>query len=272
VPWSRVVLHLRILPRGLSLLFGVTTTSHAPLTTGLALLHLAGLALAIWGFGVAVWRFPRLGPVDQVLVAAIAINLLSFTILTPGATPFSARDYSAVLPLSAALAGRMAGKPLLSGKLAPAAAAVLAGYVLSLAAAMSAPATPPSQTHLVRWLLAHHLDYGLGSYRTGNYTTLEAGNRVHVAVVTCGDGRCYPLQWEAQASSYDARRHDATFIVLAAPSPAIDKVFGAPDHVYQVGPLKVLVWHKNLLKDVQPPSAQPGHGAPGHHSLLPGGL
>ena len=272
VPWSRVLLHFRTVRQGLALLFGVTTTSHAPLTTGLALLHLAGLALAIWGFGIALWRFPRLGLVDQVLVAAISINLLAFIFLTPGATPFSARDYSAVLPLSAALAGRMAGKPLLSGKLAPAAAAVLAGYVLSLAAAMTAPATPPSQTHLVRWLLAHHLDYGLGSYRTGNYTTLEAGARVHVAVVTFSDGRYYPLQWEAQASSYDARLHDATFIVQAAPSAAIAQVFGAPDHVYQVGPLKVLVWHKNLLKDVQPPSAPPGPGTPGRHSLLPGGL
>jgi hypothetical protein len=86
--------------------------------------------------------------------------------------------------------------------------------------AVPAPATPPSQTHLVRWLLAHHLDYGLGSYRTGNYTTLEAGTRVHVAVVVFSDGRYYPLQWEAQASSYDARLHDATFIVQAAPSPA----------------------------------------------------
>ena len=272
VPWSRVLLHFRILPNGLKLLFGVTTTSHATLTTGLALLHLAGLALAIWGLGAALWRFPRLGMVDQLLAAAIVINLLAYIFLTPGGLPFSARDYSAVLPLSAALAGRMAGKPLLSGKLAPVAGVVLAGYALSLAAVMSAPATPPSQTHLVRWLLAHHLDYGLGGYGTGNYTTLEAGTRVHVAVVVASDGRVYPLQWEAQASSYDARLHDATFIVQAAPATAVSKVFGTPDHVYRVGPLKVLVWHKNLLKDVQPPSEQPGRGAPGHHSLLPGGL
>jgi hypothetical protein len=166
----------------------------------------------------------------------------------------------------------MAGKPLLSGKLAPVAAAVLAGYVLSLAAVMSAPATPPSHTRLARWLLAHHLHYGLGGYGTGNGTTLATGNRVHVVVVAFSDGRCYPLQLEAQASSYDARLHDATFIVQAAPAATIRKVFGTPDHVYQVGVVKVLVWHKNLLADVQPPSTQPGHGRPGHHSLLPGGL
>ena len=272
VPWPRVLLHLRILPKGLALLFGVSTTSHATLTTALALLHLAGLALAIWAFGIALWRFPRLGLVDQLLVAAILINLIAYIFLTPGGLSFSARDYSAVLPLSAALAGRMAGKPLLSGRLAPVAAAVLAGYVLSLAAVMSGPATPPSHTRLVRWLLAHHLDYGLGGYGTGNGTTLATGNRVHVVVVVFSGGRCYPLQWEAQASGYDARLHDATFIVQAAPAATIRKVFGTPARVYHVGRLKVLVWRKNLLADVQPPSAQPGHGAPGHHALLPGGL
>jgi hypothetical protein len=136
---------------------------------------------------------------------------------------------------------------------------------------MSAPATPPGNTRLVRWLLAHHLDYGLGGYVTGNDTTLATGNRVHVAVVVFSDGRCYPFQWEAQVSSYDARLHDPTFIVQAAPATAISKIFGAPDRVYQVGVFKVLVWHKNLLEDVQPASARPGHGNPGRHGLLSGG-
>ena len=254
VPWSRVLLHLRILPRGLGLLFGVST-SHATLTTGLALLHLVGLGLAIWGLGAALWRFPRLSLVDQLLAAAVLINLLAYTLFTPGALLYSARDYSAVLPLSAALAGRMAGRPLLSGKLAPAAAAVLAGYVLSLAAVMSAPAMPSENARLVRWLLAHHLDYGLGGYGSGNTTTLDAGGRVHVAVVVFSRGRCYPLRWEAHASDYDARLHDATFIVAAVPGTVIRKVFGTPDQVYRVGARTVLVWHKNLLNEVRPASA-----------------
>ena len=121
--------HLKLIPQGLALLFGVTTTSHAALTRGLALLHLAGLGLAVWGVGAALWRFRRLSLVDQLLVAAVLINLLAYILLTPGDLPYSARDYSAVLPLSAALAGRMAGERLLSGRLAPVAVAVLAGYV-----------------------------------------------------------------------------------------------------------------------------------------------
>jgi hypothetical protein len=269
--WPRVLAHLKVIPQGLALLFGASTASHATaVTRGLALLHLAGLGLAIWGVGAALWRFPRLSLVDQLLVAAVLINLLAYILFTPGALPYSVRDYSAVLPLSAALAGRMAGNRLLSARLAPVTAAVLAGYVLSLATVMSAHSTPPRDVHLVRWLLAHHLNYGLGGYGTGNTTTLEAGNRVHVVVVVFDGGRCYPLQWEAQASDYDARLHDATFILQNAPTATIRKVFGAPDHVYHVGGTRVLVWHKNLLTEVQPPSSR--HGAPHHHVLLPGGL
>jgi hypothetical protein len=270
VGWSRVLTHLQVIPRGLALLFGVTTTSHSALASGLALLHLAGLGLAIWGVGAALWRFGRLSLVDQLLVATILINLLSYILFTPGAASYSARDYSAVLPLSAALAGRMLAKQLLSARLAPVAAAVLADYVLSLATAVSAPAAQPRHEHLVNWLLAHHLDYGLGGYGTGNATALATGNRVHVVVVTFSGGRCYPLLWEAQRPDFDARLHDATFIVQAVPTAAIQRAFGTPDHVYRVAGMRVLVWHKNLLRDVQPPSTHPGHGAPGQHSLLMG--
>ena len=271
-PWPQVLTHLKVLPHGLALLFGASTTSHAALARGLALLHLAGVGLAIWGVGAALWRFPRLSFVDQLLVSAVLINLLAYLLLTPGTLPYSARDYSAVLPLSAALAGRMAGRWLLSARLAPVAAAVLAGYVLSLAAVMVAPsAPPPKDARLADWLLAHHLDYGLGAYGTGNALTLYAGGRVHVVVVVFRGGRCYPLQWEAQAPDYEARLHDATFIVQTMPAAAIRRVFGIPDHVYHVGATRVLIWHKNLLTDVQPISSRPGHGAAGRHAL-PGGL
>ncbi len=273
VSWPRLLTHLKVIPHGLALLFGASTASHAAaLAQGLALLHLAGLGLAIWGVGAALWRFRRLSLVDQLLVSTVLINLLAYILFTPGALPYSARDYSAVLPLSAALAGRMVGQRVLSARLAPVTAAVLAGYVLSLATVMSAPAAPPSKARLAHWLLAHHLDYGLGGYGTGNTTTLDMGNQVHVVVVVFDGGRCYPLQWNAQAPAYDARLHDATFLVQAWPAATIRRVFGIPGHVYHVGATTVLVWPKNLLKQVQLPSPGPGHGAPGHHPLLPGGL
>jgi hypothetical protein len=272
VPWPRMLAHVTLLPRGLALLFGARVTSHSALIRGLALLHLTGLGLAAWGVGAALWRFGRLSLVDQLLVGAVLINLLGYILLTPGDLLYSARDYSAVLPLSAALAGRMLGERLLSARLAPVAAAVLAGYLLSLAAVMSAVPAQPRDARLAHWLLAHHLDYGLGAYGTGNALTLYSGDRVHVVVVVFRHGRCYPLQWEAQASGYDARLHDATFIVQATSTAGIRRIFGTPGRIYHVGATRVLVWHKNLLKDIQPPSSRPGRGSPGYPPLLPGGL
>ena len=254
VPWSRMRRHLELIPQGLALLFGVSTTSHVALARGLALLHLAGLTLATWGVGAALWRFPRLGLVDQLLAGGVLINLLAYVLVTPGGVLYSTREYAAVLPLSAALAGRMAGRGLLSPRLAPVTAAILAGYALSLAITMSAPSAPPDNARLAGWLLAHHLDYGLGAYWDGNITTLDAGGRVHVVVVGFRGDRCYPVLLEAQASDYDPRLHDATFIVQTPAVGAIYRVFGTPAHAYRVDGDKVLVWHKNLLKEVQPPA------------------
>jgi hypothetical protein len=271
VPWSRVLTHLKVLPRGLALLFGASTTSATALTRGLALLHLAGLGLAVWGVVAALWRFRRLSLVDQLLVTAVLIDLLAFVFLTPGATPYSARDYAAVLPLSAALAGRMAGRRLLSARLAPVTAAVLAGYVLSLATVVTAPSVPASDASLGSWLLAHHLDYGLSGYGSGNTTTLDTGGRVHVVAVVFYRGRFYPLQWEAKRSDYNARLHDATFIVQAWPAAVIRQVFGAPARVYNVNGTNVFVWNENLLTEIRPATSRPNRGTI-HHALLPGSL
>lgn len=90
-----------------------------------------------------------------------------------------------------------------------------------------------------------------------------------MVVVAFRHGGCYPVRWEAQASGYDARLHDATFMVQAAPGSAIRHVFGVPAHIYLVGGTRVLVWNKNLLTDVRPPPALPGHGSAPPSGALP---
>ena len=85
-----------------------------------AVLHLAGLALAVAGVAVALGRFlrPR-GPadlVDSVLAVAIVANLASYVLsIEPGTvvgTGYDAREIAAVLPLGAVLAGRIFGPVL----------------------------------------------------------------------------------------------------------------------------------------------------------------
>ena len=88
--------------------------------TFFAIVHVAGLALAIAGFALALWRFLRLRAdvdlVDSVLAVAIVCNLLSYVLSTaPGTilgTGYDAREIAAVLPLGAVLAGRLLGPKL----------------------------------------------------------------------------------------------------------------------------------------------------------------
>ena len=93
-------------------------TGRAGLT--FAVLHLAGLALAVAGVAVALGRFlrPR-GPADlvnSVLAVAIVANLASYVLsIEPGTvvgTGYDAREIAAVLPLGAVLAGRVFGPVL----------------------------------------------------------------------------------------------------------------------------------------------------------------
>jgi hypothetical protein len=86
-----------------------------------AVLHLAGLTLALAGTAVALWRFARwrrADLVDSVLAVAIVANLVSYVLsVEPGTvigTGYDAREIAAVLPLGAVLAGRVFGPRLLS--------------------------------------------------------------------------------------------------------------------------------------------------------------
>jgi hypothetical protein len=99
-----------------------------------ATLHLAGLALAVAGTGLALRSFLRRGSsqgsrarggerdsiVDSVLAVAVVANLVSYLLsVEPGTvlgTGYDAREIAAVLPLGAVLAGRQLG-PRLAGRL-----------------------------------------------------------------------------------------------------------------------------------------------------------
>jgi hypothetical protein len=128
------------------------------------------------------------------------------------------------------------------------------------------PAVPADNQHLTSWLAARHFHYGLAGYWEASDTTLASGNHVQVRPVSkTADGRIEAYHWlskpwETQASWYSPRLHDATFLVLG-PGPHGDSgfssmaaaraTFGQPEHVYHVGPYKVLVWDKNLLAELQ---------------------
>ena len=109
-----------------------------------------------------------------------------------------------VLPLSAALAGRLLGGRLLAGLapagptpagptlagrlksalLVPLLLVVLLGYLLGLAWELSQPPVAAQNQQLTSWLAARHLHTGLSGYWESNVVTLTSGERVQIRLVT----------------------------------------------------------------------------------------
>ncbi len=250
--------HFAFTAHGLLVLFGADFFGkHLGFPAVLLLLHVVGLVLALLAICVGVHRFTRLDLVSQLALAGVLISLLAYLLGQRVSDINSTREFAAVLPFSAVLAGRLLPPLLTKSRMAPALGLVLAGYLVSLGQAAAAPAVPPMGQTLTTWLAAHHLRYGLGAYWQANIVSLTSSERVMVVPVSVNDsGLVVHDQWESKASWYDPRRHDANFVVqLRVPSrlPAflprarLQAAFGRPAKVYNYGPYTILVWHKNLL-------------------------
>jgi len=263
--------YLSVTGRGLLLLFGASFFGQsAGLGAGLAGLHLIGLGLAAWGTCAAIRRFPSCDPAAQLLAAGTVITLVAFGLGTRAQDLLSARDITAVLPFSAALAGRMLAGRLASARLLPALAVVGAGYLISLGQVVSRPPVLPQDASLASWLAARHLTYGLAGYWDANITTLDSAGRVRVRSALADGLRVTGDYWEVRSDWYQPTTNDATFIVLV-PSPpgftryptiaSVRHTFGQPARIYYLGSDTILVWNKNLLADLgsgrPPPARQP---------------
>ncbi len=229
------------------------------LLTGMALVHLAGVALA----ACAVWAGARrwLRETDLVtasLVAAVFINGAAYAALRSNADIFGAHEIAAVLPFSAALAGRLLGARLARPRLRPVALVVFAGYLACLGYAVAQPPVPAADQHLADWLAARHLRSGLAAYWQASGTTLASGGRIQVSPVCATHGGFSVEKWESNAIWYDPRRRAASFLILGGQAACnyatvaqARSAFGPAAGSYQVGPYTVLVWHRNLLTMVR---------------------
>jgi hypothetical protein len=243
---------------GLLLLFGANFYRLGySFATSLVLLHLVGLALAIWAFCSGLRRFVKTEDwVVQLLVAGTMIIITAY-IFGPQATSIvTTREIAAALPFGAVLAGRLLVDRLRSARLLPALALVLLGYVLTLAVNVIPGPAPPANGQLSGWLSEHGYRYGLGNYWLANSVTLTSGNQVRVRAVTTSRSQLVPYHWESQSSWYDPSRHTANFVALiSVPSKGenqawlaqMTQTFGRPARTYQFGKYTVLVWNYNLL-------------------------
>ena len=247
-------------------IFGANYAGLGGVWLALAFGHLASVLAVGWALARVARRFFGASLVDQVLAAAIVLNVVLF--LLTNAAYEAAHEVAVILPFGAALAARVlprrvraaassrpAGRVRLAGFAAG--VLVLAGYAAGLGYELSQPAVPPANASLAVWLTDHHLTYGLSGYWTSSSVTVDSDNRIQVRALMQ-----FTLKrdlWMSNVSWYDPRLHYANFIVLDSlpgfvnhwePRALIRRYFGRPARTYQTGPYTVLVWNKNLLDSV----------------------
>ena len=255
---------LKTTANGVLALYGASLSGlHPGVAAAFAVVHLAGLALAGWAFGLALWRFFRLDDlVVQVLTVAIIINLGAFAFSTLPGAAYSIRQIAAVLPLGAVLAGRLLAAKAVRLRLVPALGVVLACYMAALGYGVTQPAVPAQDQDLANWLVTHHLTTGLGGVQA-NVITLDTGGRAQLLVTSFGWSGAAPDAYQSKASWYDRRLHYADFVITtevngaySVPYRQVLADFGPPVRIYHFRDYAVMIWHKNLLADLGAPRSQ----------------
>ena len=258
-----LVHNLAITAEGLLLLGGADFLGLRPTVgTAFTMLHVVGVSLAAWGTWLAARRFFRdRDLVAQLLVTGVAINLAVYVLSTRANVVSQTREIAAVLPFSAALAGRLLPGRLQAAKLMPLLLVVLLGYLAGLAHEISQPPVAAQNQQLTSWLEARHLHTGLSGYWESNVVTLTSGDRIQIRQVKPYDGRLVPSSYESKADWYDPDRNTANFVVLSpgvvtgypgfSPERAVLATFGQPARTYHVGSYTILVWNSNLLRELR---------------------
>lgn len=283
-PLSQVPIHASLLWRAIVIMFGANqpgpprqpqaVSTHLQVA-GIAGFHVVGLALAIVGLavGIAALRSPLADRATQVLVVSIGVILAFGVFTTLVHSPSYFHEVAPLMPLGAALAGRVLPLRLpgagparrrVSGVAAIAVGTWLALSVAGVCYAATWPALQPSQQAVAAWLVSHHERAGLSGYWQATSTTVTSGGQVLVAGITMpkvsagqpASDHAAAYHWESSASWYQPVGRDATFVIAVAdpkapggglPVPAVRASFGPPAAQYQIGNYVVMLYHYNLL-------------------------
>jgi len=221
-----------------------------PIDTGVAVIRHAGLALVVAAVVIALglWR----DRVNQILAVAILVNCAAFIASTLPTDLLSARQVSVVLPLGAALAGRVIRPRWKPERWRFVLAGTLVLFLGVFAWHALQPPRPEPKREMVAWLESRGLKHGLGSYWNANDLTLIAQNRITVAPVIGAD-MIKGYRWESKVEWYDPAEHDARFIIIDTKRPAFGTVelairqFGPPVETKTFDQFAILIYDKNLL-------------------------
>jgi hypothetical protein len=263
-PVSALPGQTRVTGSNILMLFGADVTSEpTAVSKAMAGLHLAGLALGLWGLLAGLRGFVgrETDRVTQALVAGTIIVLAAGEFGTYMFPVIGAHEIVSVLPFTAVLAGRLLGGRLSRARLEPVLAVGLACYLGGLAYNDTQPIETPAHQDLADWLVAHHLTDGLAGYWESNIVTLDSGGRVRVASLIGGGTKAQP--YESDSAWFDPAVSRANFIVSVSFPPADVPVikpnvvrarFGPPARTYHFREYTILVYSYNLLTRVTVPS------------------
>jgi len=255
VPWT---------VRSFLSLFGADVAgAQGGLNEAFAIVHLAGAVLVVAAVVLGAWRLVRSlltrGPADLVtdlLVVAIVANIAAYFVLYKITYVYAAHEIGPVVSLGAALAGRLFGGPLLRARLIPALAAGLACYSVMLGFAATGTQAPPANEAVTVWLSQHDLRSGLASYWEAASITLDSGGAITVGSLHSTSTGLSPWRWMADMRVFTPTGHSADFFISMpgdAVTPAMARAaFGPPADTYHYQAYTIMVWHKNLLRDLGP--------------------
>ena len=265
--------HIAVTVEGILIMYGAFFGGVSSwVTAAIAVLHLAGLALAVWGTCRAFRRFFSADDlIVPVMATGIVLNLAAYLLSVIPATWFDTREIVVVLPFGAVLAGRLLAGTLARARLRPVLAGLLACYALALGYGATGPAVTDGERPVAGWLESHHLRSGLGTYAESNLITVDSGGRAAVRAVAWQLPRAVPRAYESKASWYDPRLGYANFVVINSkdakpgsngviiPFGDILALAGPPARTYHYQTFTIWVWNHNLLADLGgPPSPFPG--------------
>jgi hypothetical protein len=249
-------------------LFGADVAgARGTLNEAFAVVHLAGAVLVLAAVVLGAWRLVRSlgwrGPsaaadlVADLLVVAIVANVAAYFVLYQIKNVDQAHEIGPVFSLGAALAGRLLGGPLLRARLVPALAAGLACYAVMLGFAAAGRQAAPDNAAVTVWLEQHGLRGGLAPYWEANSVTLDSGGSVTMGAVKPDGTKLSPWHWNEDVRIFSAVHRTANFLITVpgeSVTPARARAaFGPPARVYHFRDYTIMVWNKNLLRQLGPP-------------------
>ena len=287
--WSEVGANFGLTGQALRILFGAVTPRCRPGQGCGTAFHMPGaplgvigigfgwlcIAAGLYGFGKVVWRWRRASRAEQFLCVAIVVNIAAY-VFSSLPVLSNARELIAVVPCAAILAARALVPERIQGAVRARVMAAVAGIavVLPLAAAATVPTGVGTEVPLAAWLEAHGLTSGIGGYWDASAVTLQSGGKVDIRAVKSRYFGIAGYPWETKISWYNPADNYANFVVASTHGPVtntditagiFEKYFGRPASVHLVADRLVLIYHKNLLRNVTPPQVPKGPVGSGHH-------